>query len=250
MNAAAAGLALVFLFGVLASAGLLALWVGEYRSRRTLWFGPPGAAALGFCAAWFAANVALVMLGPAPELPLATLLDRVTKAMSFFFAPLMMHVHYFDRASALRADPHWRLPIGAAYAAGAVLAVATFLRADGVGGAAPVRDLLQVGQGILFVAAGIVSVASFLALRREPRVADGRGYADWNLFLFALAALVLLPWVLAPQAAPASPSPASMSVRALPLCFLGLAAYYQRRFAFFDLLVKRGLYVAITIVLL
>jgi signal transduction histidine kinase len=253
MRVAALVLVLIFAFGAVACAGFLALWFREFRSRGVEWFGPIGALALTYSLVWFVLNLAIAVYELADSSGAGdrlTQLERIASSMSFVFAPLMMHLYYSDQSETLDGDPTWRLPIAAAYVASISLGVGTLTSAHlGANASRIVPQLFALGEFILFTVAVLFCALNLLRLRAETETAAQRDYRVWSFFLLSLLMLLVAPALgFSGITRVGQPLDAPQLTRALPLCFLFVAAYCQRRFAFFDILVKRGAYFCVTFV--
>jgi signal transduction histidine kinase len=252
------GVSLVFLvvciFGAFAygSATLMAL-----RQSTSVWSAPrlagPRRAADGVsltmfsvCTAWFAINAAAEFRGLAvPGPPRSTLLELLVFTTTFAFPPLIMHVCYreTDPAGEPR-HPLWRWLLAAAYVA-SPLAGAYLLGAitNLWPRPQPFGRVVGVTFGVLFTISSLYCSAIMMSRRR--RVGPGTqpsnylrlGNAMLSLF-FCLTMLFMTIAVLDDRSALASLF--EHIARASPLMFLVVAMYFENRFDFYDLVIKRG----------
>jgi anti-sigma regulatory factor (Ser/Thr protein kinase) len=262
---------LVFTFGAFAYGAMLALWIREVgrgwtgttgsRSRR----GEAeliGGALLGVSFAWFFANLVLTLWELGPLNPGGTAYLLVFW-LALAFPPLIMHVTYLEVMSSRRRaqlEPPgaaWRLLLWGMYAAahGIAIAVVQAYLAPTVatGGFIPV--LADYSIGAAFIIAAVYSL-SLMSSKRPPRqTTRERQSRRWILRLFGLmvplfALLVVLSTLDGSRAMPVLAALLDVTARSLPLMFIFVGTYYESRFEFFDIFVKRGLSLLITIGLL
>jgi two-component sensor histidine kinase len=210
---------LVFAFGTLAFIALLVQLLREPARERDRVYGWVFLA----CSIWFLWNLGVT----AASLPRTPLL-----AFAFLFPPLMMRLHLHHSAHVFR-QPTWR------GAANVVTALSALAFGWGLTGVAP-RAILE---GLLVASFGLAALFSAGIVFQTRRADDDARW--WGAGLIIAAAAVLVPiGVLV------GGTPLSLAVRSLPLAFLLAGTWYQRRFYFYDILVKRGLFVALCFALL
>ena len=174
--------------------------------------------------------------------------ELAASVLVFGFPPLIMHVSYTEAAAGRRGAPAWaRRALTAMYVAaplvGAVLVGWMVGRLS-----PPPLPGLWIGLGIsgLFAAAGGYSVGLMnrgtgcsegLEHRRFRRVMNGLYVAQAIVFIVLAffrdqQLLVALLYRL---------------VRAAPLVFLGVTTYFENKFEFYDLVVKRAATLMVTV---
>jgi hypothetical protein len=252
---------LVYTFGAFAYGAILFLWITLVRSRR--WSArhglcPPAgreAAAVNgvllvVSLLWFCCNVGLVLFRLVPlETPWQ--LDVASVFLAFAFPPIIMHTTLMEVADANpgRVSGAWRAVIWPVYAAALIVPVwgVTLLIPSTVDPAARQLGNQLLGYGLTggFVAAAVYSFALIATHgdAREPRRQRGQ---QWTLGLFGLMAILFLMilglTVLSSNTRPwqAAFTLLEIAAKSLPLVFLFVGTYHDNPFEFFDLFVKRG----------
>jgi hypothetical protein len=261
---------LVYTFGAFAYGAILFLWVTHVRSRR--WAAredqsaPPGSefdgvngVLLAVSLLWFCCNIGLVLFRLVPlEAPWQ--LNVLSVCLAFAFPPIIMHITLGEVAS---AHPHmsagWRAALWPAYAAALVIPATAIalLVLPGVdrAGRRFGNELLGFGLTAAFVAAAIYSIAIIARHGNavEPRRRRGQ---RWTLVLFGLMVLLflmLLATMLFTSAArplQAGAMLVEIAAKSLPLVFLFVGTYHENQFQFFDLFVKRGAAIVLSVAVL
>ncbi len=204
---------LVFAFGTLAFIALLVQWLREPARERDRVYGLVFLA----CSIWFLWNLGVT----------ATSLSRTPLlAFAFLFPPLMMRLHLHHSAH-VRHQPVWRGVVNVV----TIMAMLAF--GWGVTGFTP-RALLE---GLLVGSFGLAALFSAGIVLQTRSESEARW---WGAGLIIAAAAVLVPTGLL-----VGGDPLNLAVRSLPLAFLLAGTWYQRRFYFYDILVKRGLFVVL-----
>jgi signal transduction histidine kinase len=288
MNALGILALLVYTFGAYAYGAVLLLaiqefgargWAGQARSSK-----PPGVPrqateaeliggamlALGF--AWFVVNVviAILQLGPRAD---HTFVQLLSAYLAFLYPPLIMHVTYAEHAADRPPDGErpfdgaqgrpsagWRRTLWVAYVLilaipiWATLALARLVPAtDWL-----VNAIFGIGLPVSFIAASVYSVAMSKRYGR-PAVTPRERLGDRAMnMMFGITVLVfigLLAIAFAAFTNDARPGAVlgrivELTAKSLPLAFLFVGAYFESRYEFFDVLVKRGLSVFVTLGLL
>lgn len=251
------GLTLAFLvvciFGAFAygSATLMALrqkapvWGGRRPGPGTM-AGMDGVSLTMFviCTVWFTLNAVaefrMLVAGP----PRASWADLAVFATGFAFPPLIMHVVYRESGTAC-APPvsrAWRWGLLAMYAASPAVGVWLFGAAlDLWPRPQPFGRTVGLAFSLLFTVTSVYATA--LMLRRRAvapsRDAEQQRMSNAMLSLFFLITLAFLTvaWL----------NDRSLLVqlfdrisRSAPILFLAVAAYFENRFEFYDLVIKRG----------
>ena len=262
---------LVYTFGAFAYGAILFLWVTQVRYRR--WAAredvcaPAGREADGVNGAllvvsllWFCCNVGLVLFRLVPLRH--SLAARRGLHLPGIRLPADHHAH---DAVGGRRDASGRDVRRLARALWAVYAAAIIIPVWGVTLVLPSSvDLAarQFGNQLLgfgltggFVAAAVYSIALIArhGEAREPRRQRGR---QWTLGLFGLTAvLFLMIFALTVLSSNARPWQAAFTLleiaaKSLPLVFLFVGTYHENPFQFFDLFVKRGAAIILSVAVL
>jgi hypothetical protein len=185
--------------------------------------------------------------------------DVLLAWLAFSFPPLIMHISYAEvntgRDTPLPAP--WRLLVWLMYAAmHGTMTWSLLVFADVI----PLSHelaarTLNVAISGGFIIAAVYSIALVAQAPSRKETTREEQSRRWHLVLFGL--VVVLFGFLAALATRNEASPGAIAmglveiaVRSLPLPFLFVAAYFEHRFEFFDLFVKRGLSLALTIALL
>ena len=250
---------LIYTFGVFAYGAMLALWLGEmgrvgWGARKRL---HPGGrevdalngALLALSFLWFNVNVAHLLSGMAPQTR-AWQLDAATIVLAFCFPPIIMHVSWAEvayRTSERPLSRLWRLALWPAYALCVAMpwwALRILFAPFDSAAAAIASRILGVGLSGAFIVAAAYSIA--LVSRRRPAEARERQSRRSILVLFAGMIAVFMLLLAITMGNGSAPSLAiaggllEIAARSLPLVFMFVSTYYENRFQFFDLFVKRG----------
>ncbi len=269
MNAVRLFSLLVYTFGVFAYGAMLALWIREMgrigwaaRTRAVT----PGrdvdainGALLGLSFLWFVANGGALLAGMTPH-GRVWLLDAATILLGFAFPPLIMHVSWTEVVRGGRPLARaWRLALWPAYLACALVPVWAIVLLSAAS-TAPARAfgerLLSSGLVAAFIGAGVYSIA--LVSRNTPAasVRDRQSRRSLLALFAGMIAVFILLFVLTTFSGGGRPSTAVVGelvevlAKSLPLVFVFVGTYYENRFAFFDLFVKRGAGFVISIAVL
>lgn len=180
------------------------------------------------CAAAFLLNLAF-QAGVPPTFPLLLARDLAVSLL----APLMLHVVYEPEARHLPAPLAWRVALTGIYAA--AFGSALLLAFEQAG--------MERSPAAVLLAAGVFGLAVRACSRRALPVAE-RAYGRWIAALFT---------VLSICAAFNLARPGGFSAELpdyLLLVFFCVTLYYRERLVFFDLLVKRGAFFLVGLVIL
>jgi anti-sigma regulatory factor (Ser/Thr protein kinase) len=211
-----------------------------------------GFALTGVSALWFFVNLLAALTGLAGR-PMGRELAALLISLSLAYPPLIAHTFVVEALGpgVARPRPAWRWTLVGLWIVATAVVVLTL---GGLYGVESDGMRLPGGPGPwmagLFVFSGVVS---WLALSRQggPRVtrrerSARRGFTMLLAVLVAVFGLILLgmmgivqlrPWI-------------ELAARSLPLAFLVVGAWHESRFEFYDVLVKRGLFVVCTLGLL
>ena len=258
---------LTYTFGAFAYAAILYVWVTETGRRgwathdrqscvtsREMDVVNGGLLVLTFL--WFCGNAGLILYGFVPRgTPWA--LDVATICMAYAFPPVIMHLTLAEVAAQRQIPPRWRAAVWPAYAAAVAvpawsISVLASPEASGAENQFAAR-LLGFGLSAMFLIAAAFSM-SIIARYGEARDHRSRQSRRWMLRLFGLMAAVFVVMVVityfADQAVNARvPIGAivELAAKSLPLVFMFVGTYNENRFEFFDLFVKRGASVVVTL---
>ena len=262
---------LVFTFGAFVYGAILLLWLREVgRGWTGTATGQPrrsetelvGGAMLAVSFVWFVLNLFLTLQDFGPVSPgIVGQLAAVWLALAF--PPLIMHVTLLEVTAARRRkrapEPsgRWRWPLRLMYPATLFVALTAVLAAAGVitmPGPA-IGALISYAIAISFIAAAVYAL---LLITRGPaspatvREGQARG---WTTRLFGFmgllfATMFVLSSADGPVTRPATLRLLDVTARSLPLMFIFVGTYYENRFGFFDIFVKRGLSLLVTVGLL
>ncbi|MGE0812451.1 MAG: sensor histidine kinase [Vicinamibacterales bacterium] len=201
----------------------------------------PSLALFGWSALWFivaaASQFADFLTGPGRGWP-----EVVQVCLAFGFPPLIMHTTYLEGrcdawAPRARAWAWW--PLAAAYLAAPLALAGALALVFGVVKSAFAGPIIGFSIAGLFTVAGIYSG---ILMNRNPRTAVTAEHRELRRALNGLYALLavanLLP-VLA-NGMELSFEIFNRVISVAPLLFLSATTYYENRFEFYDLLVKRG----------
>ena len=252
---------LVYSFGAFTYGALLVLWVRELG--RVGWGGRGGDGAtpadrrvdllngaltiVSF--AWFLVLIAeqLLLLAGArqPYWPLAV----ANILLAFSFPPLIMHVTWAEasRRHRIVAAALWRALIATAYVLAALLPAAflyySLLPAWDAAQMVAIR-LLNAGLSVLFIAAAVFAMALISRTPKATRTAEGGRH--WSMVtLFGVMLLIFATIFIIGELQGGGPmypigSLLEVVAKSLPLIFIFVSTYYENRFQFFDIFVKRG----------
>jgi len=267
MNALRLVALLTYTFGAFAYGAILYVWVTETGRRgwathdrqcsvtsREMDVVNGGLLVLTFL--WFCCNAGLILYGFVPRrTPWA--LDVATICMAYAFPPVIMHLTLAEVAALRQIPPRWRAAVWPAYAAAVAvpawcISVLASPEASGAENQFAAR-LLGFGLSAMFLIAAAFSM-SIIARYGEARDHRSRQSRRWMLRLFGLMAAVFVVMVVityfADQAVNARvPIGAivELAAKSLPLVFMFVGTYNENRFEFFDLFVKRGASVVVTL---
>jgi anti-sigma regulatory factor (Ser/Thr protein kinase) len=252
---------LIYTFGTFAYGAMLALWVGALgrlgwggRESRSAVSGREvdmlNGALLAISFLWFQCNVAALVASLTPRARLWQA-DVALIVLAFCFPPLIMHVSWAEVAAAgdARVSRGWRLALWPAYAICAAIPAwslaVIYFTSDG-----PlyrlVDRLLGSALSVAFIAAALYCIV--LVTRRRPQE-GARGHLPRRpiVLLFGCMLTVFTGlFVLTTFTGDHRPMAAfgamiEVAAKSLPLVFMFVTTYYENRFQFFDLFVKRGL---------
>ena len=267
MNALRLVALLTYAFGAFAYGAILYVWVTETGRRgwathqrqgsvtsRELDVINGGLLVLTFL--WFCCNTVLVLYGFVPR-GTPWPLDVATICMAFAFPPIIMHLTLAEVAAMRPISPLWRAGLWPAYAAAIAVPAWSLavLASDGASGAEYrfAGRVLGFGLSAMFLIAAAFSM-SIIARHGEARDSRSRQSRQWMLRLFGLMAVVFVLMALVNYVtgqpgglAVTLGAMVELSAKSLPLVFMFVGTYNENRFQFFDLFVKRGASIVVTL---
>jgi hypothetical protein len=260
---------LVYTCGAFAYGSLIVLWLREWRTPRVDGLADPlparaweleliGAVLQVVCFIWFVVLALAALLDFGPQRQVWSL-EMARIWLSCTFPPLIMHMSYAELAAEERlpAGRIWRAALWSMYVGMQAVAISSILA---FAGAFAVRVPLVVRVLTISIATGFIIAAVYAIwiaarARRAPETPRQQQLQRWHLGLFLIVVLlfVLIISVAMRQGAPGSTvfvGLLNVAATSLPLAFLFVAAYFESRFAFIDLFVKRGLSLLLTFAIL
>jgi signal transduction histidine kinase len=172
--------------------------------------------------------------------------------LAFCFPPLIMHITYVE-VGASRRPPGgvWRAALWAMYLVTQTIVVVAVLAFMGVLPVpeAAVGPILNFTISPAFILAAVYAM-TLMGKSNPTRTPRQRASRRWHLVLFAgLAVLFVVLLVMTTSERPATVALAllEIAVKSMPLPFLFVGTFFESRFEFFDVIVKRGLALLVTI---
>lgn len=244
MNWLSVAAILVFTFGTLTFGSLALLWLKDWRDNRNGAVLIHGFMAL-FSTLWFLLNLLAVFAEFYPR-PIGFHLRLSTWQLSYVWPPLIVHLEYAETARFLKSRRVWIGILIAYYAVSLSVGLLPGMAALGI---LPFEDLqwMKVAFVGLFVGVGILA-AVFGVARRRHETAEQRSSRMWQLVLWGLVFVVLISFLVVDQFE--LQSLFGLIAPSFPLLFVFVGTYYQERFTFFDVFVKRGTYSFLALLLL
>ena len=230
----------VFTFGAVSFAGLLILWLRENRERASSAIDVVNGLMLAACVLWFIINIVV-------ELSRDSSAQILLLAVAFIFPPLMTHLFYLTARESMENTGPWRIAVVGVYVAGhisAALLFATFYQLIVWTDRIPWPLVFMILLSLQFVAAGVISILA-LTYGAKGRVKQARREARRvNLAMLLGTVLMFLIVILGALTSgeffERVGSVLSLVSRSLPLLFLFVNSYYESRFSFFDVFVKKA----------
>ena len=228
----------VFILGAIAFSTLTVFYWSGWRSR-----GKPGKSTVFpvftlACAAAFLSNLLPQVLA----LRWAPAVVLVRELATGLIPPLVLHVVLEAEARGLAKPRAWRSVLLAVYAGSAVSTLLRYLDKTGLAPALWSEPLYRA-PAITLAAASAVGLLSQV-LSRRPLPAGERGHRN------AIRAVLLLMLLCAAASLGGFGAFVGPAPDYLLLAFFGVSLYYRERLVFFDLLVKRGVFLAVGLVIL
>ncbi len=248
----------VFTFGALSFIALFALWLREFNKTKPQALDRLNGIVLLTSAVWFLLNLVIEiyqLCSPAEQdaqlyLPLI--------ALASIYPPLIMHSSYLEHRPYIGPSRFWKVSYFIVYPISAAFSLSTLLR-----GPALVRQSMerfyaeiQIPMFLLFIVAAGYGIAISIK-SRKPVSCRQRNYPRWNLAMILATFLIFLITLVAIFVGTEIGSfgnaflmNISLISRSLPLLFFFIGTYYQNRFTFFDVFIKRGTFFFLLLVLL
>ncbi|PYQ09914.1 MAG: hypothetical protein DMH00_12215 [Acidobacteria bacterium] len=255
---------LLFTYGAFSYGGMFLLWLRQYG--KSGWAGRPthptsssgsadlvGGAITLTSFLWFVVNILEVLTSLSPEMRQWPL-DTVLLVLGFLFPPLIAHTTSTEvQCKASSPLPRlWGLVPWVLYPVS--LSVLTFclLGFYGLLSLTPrfTTSVVNTSFGVLFGFTGIYCVLVIARFGSKPRTRSETASRRWMLALFGALFLFFIPVTLAGFGWLRFTALLYLVTRSLPLAFLFVGTYFDNRFEFFDLFIKRGLSLLLTIILL
>jgi signal transduction histidine kinase len=247
----------VFIFGAYAYGAVLVLTL---RHRSPAWTAGAsasrpidrvGMSMLLVCTAWFALNVIMTFGGLVGATRNDNWIDLLILELTFVFPGLIFHTVLSEsRNGGVRAALAWRAVLLALYGAGAVLAVyipaAIFGLLPRPGKFDP---FIGISIGSLFMATSIVSIAAMLSQPRQPATRDRTRLRQTIMAMFVVMIGIFVVLTVMREKALLIRTLDLVS-RATPLAFLLVSVYFESRIEFYDLVVKRGVILLLSLLIL
>ncbi len=248
----------VFTFGALSFIALFALWLREFSKTKPQALDRLNGIVLLVSAVWFLLNLVIEIYQLCYPSEQGANLYLPLIALASVYPPLIMHSSYLEHSPYVGPGRFWRVCYFVTYPTSVLFSLSTLLR-----GPALLRQSMerfyveiQIPMFLLFiVAAGYGIVISIKS--RKPVSCRQRNYPRWNLAMIIATFLIFLITLLAIFAGTEIGSIGntfltnlSLISRSLPLLFFFIGTYYQNRFTFFDVFIKRGTFFFLLLVLL
>ena len=270
---------LIYTFGVFAYGAFLVLGLRLPRRRR--WFAlrheqagsepsidRVGGALILVSFAWFVVLLLQTLASLSPRTPQGPL-DLAFLVLAFLIPPVVMHcVYKMQRhvsrpatsgiaTAGARPTPHpaWAWSVVAVYAVSQSMSLFTVLRIlDVIDPAPSMLDEPGTWVGVLVMIAGLYSALAFSKSSVAAETSERRSSRRSMRGLFGLLALLFVPLILDSagwiRLSEIVGELYQVVLRSFPLVFLVTTTYIGNRFTFFDVFVKRGLSLMLTIVVL
>jgi anti-sigma regulatory factor (Ser/Thr protein kinase) len=190
---------------------------------------------------WFAVNLGVTLLD-IYEHPWTLATYQFMMCWAMLFPPFLMRGAYEEHARDLPEHPFWKLAIFWVNVLSWPLALGVFI-------ASWLLKAISMQQVSLLLFALFIPAMGYnllvLAKSRKKVEGEERSYHRWSKFLYASVLLVFVQSVVAVTGwldAKRYFTALSILSRACPILFLFIGTYFQGRFAFYDVLLKRGLF--------
>lgn len=239
----------MFIFGAVSFGGLFFLWVKSSRGSLREGLFVVNGVMLFLCVGWFALNVVLEFSGSLAN-------QSWLFAVAFLFPPLISHMFYLESTKESGPRSGAKVLIGVLYVLSfsASSAVTYLLIVHGVENEEilPLVSLLMGLMFALFVVSG--GLSSYFLSRYAPAGVKKAGLSQQrrtNIVLLLSMVMVFVIVVIAGTGQMVElANMLTVLSRSLPLFFLFFNTYYEARFDFYDVFVKRATYFFIVLAVL
>jgi signal transduction histidine kinase len=253
----------IFIFGAYAYGSLLLL---SLRHRQTVWAAASapeavrvraelqGLAMFVVCTLWFALHAIIEFRGLMGDPPRDDWWDLAVLPLVFVFPGLIFQTVLLEtrshRSQPRPTDRVWSAASAFLYAAGAALAIYVPLVAIGL---APRPQLfgafVNLAVGGLFSICSAFCIAVMVTSPRPSSTRDQQRLRQSMLFLFVTMIVVFFVLTFTRERALLMRA-LEILVRAIPLAFLVVSVYFENRIEFYDLIIKRGVILLISLLLM
>lgn len=234
LTALALGSLAIFTFGMVCFAGLLVLWFKTECHRRDAIHLVQGVM-LFLCTIWFIFNVIA-------EFYKAEIMMGWLFVIAVIFPPLIAHLYYLEVALVAGRNKIWELFVGGIYLLSLGTAVGISLMTLGVVDV----GMMNAGIALMFVLTGLFALTGiFCALfYRNVSIKESKEKRSWrrsSLSLLAAMVLIFITIIIANLGWIENLSDYfAVLSRSMPLLFLFVNTYYESKFEFFDVFIKRA----------
>jgi signal transduction histidine kinase len=247
----------VFIFGAYAYGAVLVLTL---RHRGPAWTGGAnatqpidrvGLSMLLVCTSWFVLNGIMTFGGLVGASRNDNLIDLLILELTFVFPGLIFHTVLSEsREGAVRAGRGWRAALLALYVTGAALII--YFPAAVFGLLPRPRSFdafIGISIGGMFLTTSIVSLASMLSQPRQPATRDRTRLRHTIMLMFVVMIAIFLVLMVMRERALLIRT-LEVASRATPLAFLLVSVYFENRIEFYDLVIKRGVILVLSLLIL
>lgn len=176
--------------------------------------------------------------------------DLAALVLVFTFPPLIMHTVFFETQHAGDEPPApiWTTLVMAMYGLSAAVGMWAIGIVLGVL-PRPAAETQSIDYVIvaLFILASAYSTALMVVRKRRVATRDQRRLRKVMLLLFGVMTLLFLAQIVSEQQRLLISSALTRMTRAVPLVFLIVSVYFENRFEFYDLVIKRGVILVLSL---
>ncbi len=231
----------IFAFGAVAFGALSFFWIQDIRRRGASQGALLSGALLFLSFFWFVVNI-MVDLAMLVEAWDANFMAAFMMGIAFFFPPLIMSSFASELPAHLPAARKYRRLLLFGYVASLSCALYVFALLSGLApySGPQIFQYLGLTLGSLFAFSGIYGSLA-MRLRKPPQQPEERDQRRWNYVLLASMVIIFFTMVFSSRTGIGQlTSFLSIFARSLPLIFLFFNSYYESRFEFFDVFVKKS----------
>ena len=253
----------VFLFGAYAYGSVVILTI---RHRGPVWqhntpaplgfakraLQKPGMTMYLVCTAWFILHSLIefrYLMGEPRE---NDLIDLAALELAFIFPGLILHTVLLEADAGEKVPaislPRWRATLVGLYAAGVGLAIYFTLAIFNLAPAPRfIGPYIGISMGSLFTILSVLCL-TLMATRRKPSATlDQRRLRTAMMILFVIMILIFIALSFPPEHGVLM-GILGLLTRATPLAFLLVSIYFENRTEFYDLVIKRGVIMLLSLV--